>query len=51
MSTKEAIKQQQTNGPALATYALDPFEAYANAVAPQTIIGKLLRFSKGDYSY
>ena len=49
MSTKEAIKQQQTNGPALATYALDPFEAYANAVAPRTIIGTLLRFSKGDY--
>jgi len=49
MSTKQAIKQQQTNGPALATYALDPFEAYANAVAPRTIIGTLLRFSKGDY--
>ena len=43
------IVERQT--PALAIYSPDPFEAYANAVAPQTIIGKLLRFSKGDYSY
>ena len=41
------IVERQT--PALAIYSPDPFEAYANAVAPQTIIGKLLRFSKGDY--
>ena len=27
----------------------DPFQAYADAVAPQTIIGTLLKFSKGEY--
>jgi hypothetical protein len=27
----------------------DPFERYANSVAPQTIIGTLLKFSKGEY--
>jgi len=43
------IMRQQTDGPTLATYGHDPFEAYANAVAPRTIIGTLLRFSKGDY--
>ena len=48
MRRTQVIKQQ-TNGPAIATYAPDPFEAYANAVAPRTIIGTLLRFSKGDY--
>src|SRR5262245_20111573 len=47
MSKIEVFKG--TNGPAIVTYAPDPFEAYANAVAPRTIIGTLLRFSKGDY--
>ena len=28
---------------------VDPFEAYANAVAPQNILGSLMKFSKGDY--
>src|SRR5262245_14317654 len=41
--------KQEANGVALTTYAPDAFEAYANAVAPRTIIGTLLRFSKGDY--
>jgi hypothetical protein len=27
----------------------DPFEEYANAIAPTYIVGKLLRFSKGDF--
>jgi len=27
----------------------DPFAAYADAIAPQYIIGEMLRFSKGDY--
>jgi hypothetical protein len=27
----------------------DPFEAYADAVAPRYIVGKFLRFAKGDY--
>jgi hypothetical protein len=43
------LKGQQMNGTALANFGSDPFEAYANAVAPRTIIGTLLRFSKGDY--
>ena len=43
------IVERQTDGPALAIYGPDPFEVYANAVAPRTIIGMLLRFSKGDY--
>jgi hypothetical protein len=35
---------------ALATHgAIDPFQKYADAVAPQTIFGTLLRFTKGDY--
>jgi hypothetical protein len=48
-SKMPTIMRQQTDGPTLATYGHDPFEAYANAVAPRTIIGTLLRFSKGDY--
>jgi hypothetical protein len=48
MQLTQTIKQQ-ANGSALATYAFDAFEAYANAVVPRTIIGTLLRFSKGDY--
>jgi hypothetical protein len=34
---------------ALAISAGDPLQAFADAVAPQTIVGKLLRFSKGDW--
>jgi hypothetical protein len=29
--------------------SVDPFEAFADALAPRHIIGKLLKFSKGDY--
>jgi hypothetical protein len=40
----------QTESNALAIVGSDdPFEAYANAVAPRNIIGTLLKFSKGDY--
>src|SRR5437868_829437 len=28
----------------------DPFAAYATAMSPNTIVGKLLKFSKGDYT-
>jgi len=35
---------------AMAIYA-DPFEAYADSVRPQYIVGQFLRFSKGDYIY
>ena len=48
MSTTAVIKHQ-TNEPALATYAPDPFEALANAISPRTIVGALLKFSKGDF--
>lgn len=30
--------------------SIDPFKAYADEVAPQNIIGTLLKFNKGDYS-
>jgi hypothetical protein len=39
----------KTNGTALAVHDLDPFEAYANAVSPRSIVGELLKFSKGDF--
>jgi len=44
-----AVIKHQTNEPALATYAPDPFEALANAISPRTIVGALLKFSKGDF--
>jgi hypothetical protein len=47
--SKIQVRRKQTDGTSLATDGPDPFEAYANAVAPRTIIGTLLRFSKGDY--
>jgi hypothetical protein len=34
---------------AIATTGANAFEAFANAVAPKYILGKLLRFSKGDF--
>jgi len=37
-----------TNAVAIADDA-DPFDAFADAVAPQYIVGKLLKFSKGDW--
>jgi hypothetical protein len=42
-----AIDQTSTN--AIATTGLNPFEAFADAVAPKYILGKLLKFSKGEY--
>lgn len=29
--------------------APDPFETYANAIAPRSIVGELMKFSKGDF--
>ena len=47
-SLVRAVETQSST--ALATYrAIDPFQKYADAVAPQTILGTLLRFTKGDY--
>ncbi|WP_161850223.1 hypothetical protein [Bradyrhizobium sp. CCBAU 051011] len=45
--TSEIIKAT-TAAVALADGA-DPFQAFADAVAPQFIVGKLLKFSKGDW--
>jgi hypothetical protein len=45
MTTNEIIKATNT-AVALADDA-DPFQAFADAVAPQYIVGKLLKFSKG----
>ena len=35
---------------AVAVTGPDPFQAFADATAPRTIIGKILKFSKGEYS-
>ncbi|MEY9413740.1 hypothetical protein ABIF69_000182 [Bradyrhizobium japonicum] len=45
--TSEIIKA--TNTPAAIADDADPFQAFADAVAPQHIVGKLLKFSKGDW--
>ena len=43
----EIIKREPT---AVAAYGeRDPFEAYADSIRPGYIVGKLLKFSKGDY--
>jgi hypothetical protein len=44
--TNELATSQQT---AVATIGNDPFLAYADAVRPQHIIGRLLKHSKGEY--
>ena len=45
--TQEIIKKTST-AVAIADDT-DPFQAFADAVAPQYILGKLLKFSKGDW--
>jgi hypothetical protein len=49
--TKTELKVVSDNTTALAPAALsvDPLAAYADAVAPQYIVGEMLRFSKGFY--
>jgi hypothetical protein len=37
------------DGKAVTTTGPSPFEVYANAVSPRTIVGKLLKFAKGDF--
>jgi hypothetical protein len=51
ISVNSLVRAAETqSSTALATYgAIDPFQKYADAVAPQTILGTLLRFTKGDY--
>jgi hypothetical protein len=45
------MKQDKKPGQAVALPAsgVDPFKAYANSVSPTTIVGVLLKFSKGEY--
>jgi hypothetical protein len=40
---------QSGDGKTVATTGPNPFEVYANAVSPRTIVGKLLKFTKGDF--
>jgi hypothetical protein len=50
MKTELKVVTNQTEHTEVATVAhSDPLAAYANAVAPQYIIGEMLRFSKGDW--
>jgi hypothetical protein len=44
---QEIVKN--TNTPVTIPENADPFQAFADAVAPQYILGKLLKFSKGDW--
>jgi hypothetical protein len=44
------MEEKPENAKALATVgAANPFEIYADAVAPRTIVGRLLKFTKGDF--
>jgi hypothetical protein len=47
MTTSEIVKST-TTAVAIVDDA-DPFQAFADAIAPQHIVGKLLKFSKGDW--
>ena len=50
MSKMNGVALAETENNAVAVRGtVDVFEAYANAVAPQNIIGALTKFSKGDY--
>src|SRR5262249_35256124 len=45
-----AMKRETNSGNSLAvTGQTDLFRTYADACAPRTIVGKLLKFSKGDF--
>jgi hypothetical protein len=43
------IVSVETPTNAIAITGVNPFEAFADAVAPKYILGKLLKFAKGDY--
>jgi hypothetical protein len=44
------VQKTETQNTAPTAYgAVDPFEAYANAVSPRNIVGDLMKFSKGDF--
>jgi hypothetical protein len=48
MSSSELTTTEPKNN-AVAIPGVDPFAAYADAISPKFIVGKLLRFTKGDY--
>jgi hypothetical protein len=43
------VESKTNGGTAIAIAGPDPFQMYADAAAPRTIVGKLLKFSKGEY--
>jgi hypothetical protein len=44
------ITKTEKNNTVPTTYSdVDPFEVYADSVSPRTIVGTLLKFSKGDF--
>jgi hypothetical protein len=47
--TLQLVRTEPDNGALTVGGSVDPFSAYADAVAPRNIVGKLLKFSKGDY--
>ena len=49
MSKSELIKQTSNSNAIAHDGGVDPFLAYADAIAPRSIVGTLLKFSKGDY--
>lgn len=48
-STAVALTDDRNNLPAAPAARKDPFDIFADAVAPENIVGELLRFSKGDF--
>jgi hypothetical protein len=44
------MEEKAGNSRAVATTGANPFQVYADAVAPRTIVGKLLKFAKGDFT-
>lgn len=50
MTSKSDLIPQTSNSTAIALNGgVDPFLAYADAISPRSIVGTLLKFSKGDY--
>ena len=50
MSKMNAVALAETENNAVAVAnGVDPLLAYADAIAPQHILGELMKFNKGDY--
>ena len=45
----QIVTTERSSANAIATTGINVFEAFANAVAPKHILGRLLKFAKGDY--